>query len=452
MARSLRLTEDSRVAVIGGGPAGTYFALALFQLSRRLGRLPPRLVIFERKHFVDLGPRGCNSCAGVVQSCMLEKIERLQIALTPAVVQGEVRGYTYHTPAGRLRVAHQPSAFPIIATYRGGGPAHSSEGQHRSFDDHMLKVAAERGAQVIHGQVTNIALPERREAPVRITYDSEGQQATDEFDLVVCATGLNVKMMSLLEALGFGYRAPDTVKAFQAELAVSDEFLDATQGEIHVFGPYLPGLAFAAFIPKRGFLTLTMVGVRDINREDMLDFLQLPEVRAWLPAGWTLPTRTCMCQPRVAVSSARQPYTDRLVVIGDANCSRLYKSGIDSAYLTASFAARTVLEHGVDRDSLQQNFHARCVRHIVRDNVFGRLFFRLSDRMSRTPALAQAYVEVASGGGVASRLEQEILWGLFTGERPYAALFLKSLDPRLVVPLLLATMRAAIRQWLGGRR
>ena len=442
----VQLGAGARVAVIGGGPAGSYFALSLFALARRTGISSPQVVIFEHKHFSEAGPRGCNSCAGIVQSCMLEKVARLGVPLGEGVVQGHVRDYIYHTRRGEsLCIRSRPSAWPIIATYRGGGPAFTTPQGTLSYDDYMLGVAEERGARIIHGTVTGLRLAERLADPVHVECRRNGEVTSEAFDFVVCAPGLHPRSMELLEGLGFGYVRPRTVKAFQAELPVPRELLDRVAGDVNVFGPCMPGLAFAALVPKQGFLTLSLVGFRDLDRNDLTRFLSLPWVRDLLPEGWEPPRRLCQCHPRVALTSSRQPYTDRLVVIGDANCGRLYKGGIDSAYITATFAAEAALLHGVDRATLRRHFHARCQRHIGWDNCFGEVIFAASKWMGHWSILEEAQLEVARRGGAGADLQQDILWGLFTGEATYASLVLQALNPVLV----LALARAAVMCGLG---
>jgi flavin-dependent dehydrogenase len=437
----LRLGAGARVAVIGGGPAGSYFALRLLDLARRQGGPLPEVTVFERKRFADAGPRGCNGCAGLIQSGIVARLEGLGVHLEPGLVQGEVGRYVYHTRAGTLELFPPPSAHPIVAIYRGNGPSFYAHAGNLSFDDSMLALACQRGARRVEAHVTGLRLGQGG-GPVEVDYRVQGADRTARFDLVAVAPGLSSRLLEALAAMGFGYRPPRTQKAFQAELPVPTDF---RAGEVHIFGSWLPGLAFAALVPKKSHLTLSMVGYRDLERQDLAAFLDLPRVRAVLPPGWRLPERFCLCQPRVAVSSAAHPYADRLAVIGDAFCSRLYKSGIDSAYRTADRAARAAWLWGVDSQSLRRHFYSPCWREVVADNYFGALLFALARWLASHRALLRAQMAVACGDDRAAARQQQVLLDLFLGEKPYRHILRQTLSPDLVLALVRETARALLR-------
>ena len=59
-----KLASGSRVAIIGGGPAGCFFALYLNHSAREHG-IRPDITLYESRDFSGYGPKGCKGCAGI---------------------------------------------------------------------------------------------------------------------------------------------------------------------------------------------------------------------------------------------------------------------------------------------------------------------------------------------------------------------------------------------------
>ena len=72
-AASLALDHGSRVAVIGGGPAGSFFSYFLLDMAERIG-LQIHVDIFEPRDFNATGPGGCNMCGGVVKTELMMRV------------------------------------------------------------------------------------------------------------------------------------------------------------------------------------------------------------------------------------------------------------------------------------------------------------------------------------------------------------------------------------------
>src|SRR3990170_2606668 len=70
---SLKLDSGSRVAVIGGGPAGSFFSYFLLDMARRLG-IELQLDIYEPRDFSLPGPTGCNMCGGIVSESLVQAL------------------------------------------------------------------------------------------------------------------------------------------------------------------------------------------------------------------------------------------------------------------------------------------------------------------------------------------------------------------------------------------
>ena len=86
--RELKLRNGSRIAIIGGDPAGTFFAHFALKLARQKG-LEVIVTIFDGKNFVRQGPPGCNMCAGVISETLLARLEEERLQAQRAVIEAE---------------------------------------------------------------------------------------------------------------------------------------------------------------------------------------------------------------------------------------------------------------------------------------------------------------------------------------------------------------------------
>jgi hypothetical protein len=133
----------------------------------------------------------------------------------------------------------------------------------------------------------------------------------------------------------------------------------------------------------------------------------------------------------VAVTPAVGFYADRMVVVGDAAITRLYKDGIGSAFTTAEAASHTAVERGVSRFDFAKGYRAVCDR-IATDNAYGRLLFGAWSVTRRVPLLLNLWrqaVLAETAVPPAGRLHTRVLWGMFTGDEPYRTLFWLSVSP-----------------------
>ena len=69
-SKNLKLQDGSNVAVIGGGPAGSFFAWFILRYARESG-INIHVDIFEPKDFNSPGPSGCNKCGGIVSESLV---------------------------------------------------------------------------------------------------------------------------------------------------------------------------------------------------------------------------------------------------------------------------------------------------------------------------------------------------------------------------------------------
>ena len=120
----LTLEDGSRVAVIGGGPAGSFFSYFVLQMAHRLG-LKLHLDIYEWKDFASPGPKGCNMCGGIISETLVQNLTAEGINLPLSVVQRSLDSYFLHMDAGSVRIETPLHEKRIAAVHRGEiGRAH----------------------------------------------------------------------------------------------------------------------------------------------------------------------------------------------------------------------------------------------------------------------------------------------------------------------------------------
>ncbi|UCC49315.1 MAG: hypothetical protein JSV41_03815, partial [Gemmatimonadota bacterium] len=59
------------MAVIGGGPAGSFFAYFLLDTARMVD-LDVQVDIYEPRDYTRPGPAGCNNCGGIVSESLVQ--------------------------------------------------------------------------------------------------------------------------------------------------------------------------------------------------------------------------------------------------------------------------------------------------------------------------------------------------------------------------------------------
>lgn len=440
MKRILSLQNGSRIAVIGGGPAGSFFAHFALKRARKAG-LDIALTIFDGKNFLLSGPPGCNLCAGVIAANLRRKLEREGVAFPEERTISRVEGYTFHLDDQTLRLSCQEFGQEFIPTvFRGNGPRYSHFPQIVSFDDFLLTWAADEGAEVVSSPVLDIRRSPADSGSFLLFYGDKASPKVFEADLVVAAMGVNSAMLRKIENLGFGYRPPKTIVAFQGEFRLGRPLVETLFGRtIHVYMPRSNSIRFATVVPKGDYVTLTLVGRKDASPEILKEFLRSGGIPEEMPPL----NPSCFCFPRFAISPSKSPFSDRLVIIGDASFSRHFKNGLDSAFMTANLAAEAAFSEGIDSVAFLRAYYRRAKKLIIRDNTFGRLFFRMNDVISSVPLLVQAHASLASrtGGHGAPKKIRAILWNMFTGNVPYSRIFRQTLDLRLEAAIALEVLK-----------
>jgi len=428
------LDDGSRVAVIGGGPAGTFFTYFLFEMAERIG-MELAVDIYEPRDFTKAGPQGCNMCGGIISESLVQLLATEGINLPSSVVQRGIDSYVLHMDVGTVRIEPTRREKRIAAVYRGGGPRGTAESRWHSFDAHLLELAKGRGAQVHHERVEGI---DRDGGKPRIT-TKKGTSAG--YDLLVGAVGVNTGALKIFEEMGAGYRAPGTTKTYICELFLGERTIKTYFGNsMHMFLLNLPRLEFAALIPKGDYVTMVMLGT-GIDKTLVEAFFSTPEVRQCFPSDWSPPADLCRCSPAINISSAVKPFGDRMVLIGDSGVSRLYKDGIGGAYRTAKAAARTAVFEGVAEEDFRKGYLPVC-RSLAVDNGIGKLVFGITSLIQKTTVLRKGLLRMTAAEQESRQWHprmSDVLWDTFTGSAPYKDVFRRSLHPVFLGRLLYET-------------
>lgn len=467
------LEPGATVAVIGGGPAGAFFAIQLLQRAARLKR-SVKVLVFERRYQAadpaadaDLQPdcwKGCNHCAGGISPALTDSLRQLGLSLPEYLVQSRIRSVTIqgHWKNITLEV---PEGREMMSVYRGSRPSRRSDSQH-NFDGFLLHAAQQAGAIVLGAEVTGVA--RSGNGKPLVTYRQNQVETQMEADLLVFAAGVNGKlgvppehnpMFQAVRQLLPDFRPPSLRRALIFELewdATQPPWLDE---EVHFveFGSKALPLEMCSLVPKRGFLTAVLVGrsvdrmtESDLARRIARQFLDLPHIRKLVPP-WARMRLACTCSPNMVVRTARHPFGARVAVVGDMVTSRLYKDGLLSAQRTAAALAETVLERGVDESSLRSGY-SLIVEEFRRDNRFAAVVF-LAHRLVFSSSvfsrfLYQAVLTDRKSRPAARRKLEEILWRIASGDAPYESVLRAMIRPSVLSSILWGGVVVTLRNWL----
>jgi flavin-dependent dehydrogenase len=422
----LKLVDGSRIAVIGGGPAGSLFSCFVLEMAERIG-LRLKVDVYDPRKFELLGPKGCNMCGGIISETLVQNLATEGISLSHELVQRGIDSYILHTDVGSVKLEAPLAEKRIAAIFRGAGPRDAGELKWKSFDEHLKSLAVALGASWIDTRVREI------------TNDSDlpcikrPGEITSTYDLVVIAVGVNTTILKLFEDLGIGYERPQVAKTLIREYYLGEERVGQSIGSsMHVFLLDVPGLAFGAIIPKGDYVTLALIGDNVDNRcADTLT--SSAQVKSVMPPGWDQSRVSCQCSPSMNVRGAKHPFADRFLFIGDCGVTRLYKDGIGAAYRTARTAARVAVFEGVSESDFR-NYYLPVCRAISRDNRIGRLTFLLVGfvqhfKLLRSILLRIVAREQSRTNGI--KRMSGVLWDLFSGSALYLEIFKRFIHPSL---------------------
>ena len=422
------LKDGDHIGVVGGGPTGTFFSIFAQKMAEMVDK-KLNITIYEPKDFTKEGPGGCNKCGGIISELLVQTLAVEGINLPDSVVQKGINSYKLHTVRGNATIETPALEKTIASVYRGGGPKGLIEGPQESFDQYLLSLATKAGA--VHKRVKVDQIEYRGEKPVLFSKGEKLQEA----DLVVGAFGVNAKTPSIFEEIGFGYKTPPTIKTAIAEIGMDRKVIAEHFGNsIFLFLLPAKNLKFAALIPKTTHLTVCIIG-KHFDKDTINDFLDLPVVKSAFPDE---PFEIqCRCVPKMNTSAPKRPFTDRLVICGDAGSTRLMKDGIGAAYFMSKAAAKTAVFHGVSSRHFQKDYYP-VYKSLIFDNWCGRYLFFITDLYKKYPLLTKGMIEVV-------RAEQQdpdnpkilssILWDMFTGNERYKQIVARALSLKMHIDL-----------------
>jgi flavin-dependent dehydrogenase len=436
----LELTDGSRVAVIGGGPAGSFFSYYALEYARRFG-LEIELDIYEAKDLAKIGAAGCNHCGGIVSESLVQELATDGIIIPSEVIQRGINTYTMHTEQG-TRVICAPSEEQRIASvFRGCGPRGCLDKSIRGFDNYLLGLCREKGAQVIAAKVNSL---ERTEDGIFVGYS---KSLPKQYDLVVGAAGLNNKTLELFKGICPSYLPPETTRTYISEFMMKPADIKNSFGDsMHVFLLDLPRITFGALIPKENYVTLVLLG-KDIDQNVVQSFLNSEEVRSCFPPDFPIErTMPCKCYPYINVKKGIHAYADRVVLIGDSASSKLYKNGIGAAFATGKAAASTAIFEGVGETQFEK-YYAPICRDLDRDNTVGKFIFWVTRVIQKSPMLKRGVLDLVgreqASQNSAFRMSSA-LWDTFTGSAGYRNILRRFLHPGLLTGLTTSIIRSNV--------
>ncbi len=385
------MARAMRIAILGGGPAGSGCALGLLRGARESGA-PVEVTILEPKRF----GKHYNQCLGVLTPKRVAAVlEGWGLRVPTELVQRCIDTYVLHAEENEIAL-------------QGGVDAPVSLALRRVEFDGMIQMQAVMdGAQLRQDRVTDVEFP-----PGEVTVYTEG--GTCHADYLVAAFGLDPGAAAIL-GRATRYRPPPCVetvvtKTHPAGLAYVEDLLD---NRIHAFIPRLPRVEFGALVPKGNHVSIVAAG-KGITRADLQAFLRLPQVAALLPEGADTGETYRGAFP---AGLARGLYGDRYLVVGDASgfVRPLKGGGIHAALLTGARAAESLLAHGPGREAGRA--YSRACRDLRRDMPYGR-FLRFLLRVLTGPFRLEPIIEVARR----DEALRQILYGCVSGTDRYVDL------------------------------
>lgn len=428
--RKLILENGSKIGVVGGGPAGSFFTLFAFDLAKRMG-IHIEIDIYEIKDFTKTGQAGCNHCGGIVSKSLIQMLLSDGIVLPPQIIRRGIESYTLHLEQGTTVIDKIVKGQPIASIFRGSGPLGSTVTTLQSFDGYLLDLCEKKGAKIVRAKVTDA-----ENEPDGITLTTSNSKR--KYDLAIGAVGLNPRTLNIFKKIIPSFKPPKTTKTYICEYNLGSETISKHFGNsMHVFMLNLPGIKFGALIPKGAYVTLVILGT-EIHKEIVDSFLNSETVLACFPEGTELKNITpCQCFPSINIKNAKNPYSDRVVLIGDSSSSKLYKNGIGAAYITGKAAANTVIFDGISKENFKKSFQPVCSA-LDTDNAVGKLIFFVTTIIQKSSFLKKVLFQMVVKEQAKERGKREmssLLWDTFTGSAPYKRIFLRAINPLLMATL-----------------
>lgn len=427
----MSIEDGSRIAVIGSGPAGSFFSYFALDFAQRIGT-DVKIDIYETKNFNVKGPAGCNHCGGIVSESLVQMLSTEGIVLPSNVIRRGIESYTMHLEQGTTKIETPFQEQRIASMFRGFGPLGSTNNEQLSFDRHLLGLCEKKGAVLISEKVTNL---EKADDGILV----ETKNSNEKYDLVVGSVGLNPRSFQLFQKINPDFKPPKTTKTYICEYHLGNEMINRRFGNsMHVFLLNLKNIKFGALIPKGEYVTLVLLG-SEINKEIVESFVQSEAVKACFPENIELKAvNPCQCFPSINIVAAHHAYHDRVVLIGDSASSKLYKNGIGAAYITAKAAAKTAIFEGISSTDFKRSFQPVCSK-LNRDNAIGKLIFMVTTIIQKSDLLKKGLFRMVvkeQAKPSNKRRMSSVLWDTFTGSAPYTGILYRVVNPLVLGSLI----------------
>ncbi len=384
--RDFTLRDGSRIAVIGGGPAGSFFSYFLLKMAQAID-LDIGVDIFEPRSFKYCGPAGCNHCGGIVSESLVQTLAAEGIVLPRSVVQRGVESYVVHMDVGDVAIESPVHERRIAALYRGNGPREGGDVELDSFDDYLQGMAKGLGANIVPHLITGV---ESRDGMPFLRY---GDGKGGRYDLV--ADG-GRRQQQYHQHAGEPVRRLSTAAKRPAAISVNSappgrKSCGFWAGRCTCSCWIFPVSSLRPSFPRGRLPPLSWSG-DDLDQELVHAFLNDPVVRRTFPTNAT--PCVCSCSPLINLGARKRPYGDRVVMVGDSGITRLYKDGIGAAFRTGKAAATSAIFHGVSAKDFEKHYWPTC-RNIVNDNRVGKVMFATNAIMKNSRITRKAMLRMA---------------------------------------------------------
>ena len=447
---SIQLQDKSRVLVIGGGPAGAFFAIHLIR-EAKAAHLDLIVTIVDKKTDPQPGSspagllKGCNYCAGIISPRLDRAMEESGI-LIPEPLKCEKFSHIWIHGLWKNFPLKLPSGQRMYSVFRGEHP-HDKKGTTQGFDAFLLNQARQLGAVVIRAEAVNIRTGPAGK-PLVTMVAASGKRTVVEADFAAIATGINPFKETNRED-NFIFRSfreinplfiqPGKRRTMIFELKPGRGYLKKyMHKEIYfvVSGSKNLCLDHISLVPKGNYLTVALVGESidkasfpQDTKKIIAEFFRLPQIRTILPHVTLRNTPvSCSCAPFMVSAPARGGVWDRMAVVGDALGSRLYRDGIFSAFVSAQALAGTVIHRGVDKKSLAQGYD-RVIKWLETDNRYARCVMTLAHAALKSPILSRILYQAFATEMKLKEKEKwylgEVLLDLGSCSKDYVDIFFK---------------------------
>jgi flavin-dependent dehydrogenase len=477
----LPLPDLATIVVVGGGPAGSFFAIHLLRRARQSSK-SIRVIILEKKSEICFYQptgfcswEGCNYCAGGISPRLASILREEGLELPDEIVESRAREVVVHGDWKSVRLP-VPDGREMLTVFRGSRPRQRT-GRYENFDSFLLHTAMAEGAEVITAEVTHANYSAEGRPVISYRAPTQPEDAADETleaDFAVFAGGVNRSpgmdmtsdpLFAQLQEMIPGLRPPKVRQALISEMQAlgspDPDVLLAVDGEVHFaqYGSKDLHIEMSSLVPKQLWVTVVLLG-KSIDRAQPSEFLgimqrfvELPHIRRLLPPGVHL-RPGCSCHPNMTVGASREPVGQRVALTGDMAVSRLYKDGLYSAWTTAAALADCALEKGIDRDSLRR-WYVPVVAAFDRDNRYGRVIFMVSRWVFSHPAFSRVLYQAILTERKTTRQADwrlaRVLWQIASGDESYRRIFASMLRPRSGWLILTGGFLITVRNQLTER-